>query len=159
MLKGKTINRVDYHTKQTDKTIELLMNGSMCSNAVIGTYAEDFGLSMDLAFRISDGFAGGMAQGKTCGAVTGAFMVIGLKFGAGVQKDQYSKDFCFQLVQEFSHRFENRQKTMECGKILVMNGINPHNPDEMRNLRETGLCEKIVRDASEILEDILFENR
>ncbi len=34
-----------------------------------------------LAYKVSSGFGGGMHFDQTCGAVTGAFMVIGLKFG------------------------------------------------------------------------------
>lgn len=144
---------------QTEKSIEHLIDGLMCSEAVIAPYAEEFGLSKDVALKISSGFAGGMAQALTCGAVSGAFMVIGLRHGAGVSRDQFSSDLCFQIVQEFSHRFEKRRKTLECRTILEMNGINPDNPEDMTRLRATGICEGVVHDASDILEELLFENR
>lgn len=144
---------------QTEKSITYLNDGLMCSEAVIAPYAEEFGLSKDVALKISSGFAGGMAQALTCGAVSGALMVIGLKHGAGVSRDQFSTNLCFKLVKEFSYRFEQRRKTIECRTILETNGIDPDDSEDMKRLRATGICQSVVRDASEILEELLFENR
>ena len=136
--------------------VDLLMNGYMCSESVVMAISEEFGLDPEVASRISGGFAGGMAQGKTCGAVAGAIMVIGLKYGAGLVRDPYAKDHCFQVTQEFSHRFLERRCSMECREILLANNIDPRDPEAMRTLRERGLCDRIVRDSAEILE-ALFE--
>lgn len=135
--------------------VDLLMKGHMCSGAIVMAFATEFGLEPEIAARISGGFAGGMAQGKTCGAVTGAIMVIGLKYGAGLLRDQYSKDLCFQMTQEFSHQFMARRKSLECSEILLMNNINPKDPEEMKNLREKKICDKIVKDSAEILEVLI----
>jgi C_GCAxxG_C_C family probable redox protein len=137
--------------------VELMLDDFMCSEAMVMAFAREFGLEPEIALKISSGFAGGMAQGKTCGAVTGAIMLIGLKYGAGLQRDQYSKERCFQVTQEFSHRFVARRKSLECSDILVMNHINPKDPEEMNLLREKHLCEKIVKDSAEILEALFQE--
>ena len=91
--------------------IDLMQEGYMCSESVVMAYAEKFGLERELAARITGGFAGGMAQGKTCGALSGAVMVLGLKYGMGVVRNQYAKDLCFQMTQELFHRFETRCRT------------------------------------------------
>jgi len=137
--------------------VDLMINGYMCSESILMAFANDFGLDPEIATKISGGFAGGMAQGKTCGAVTGAIMVIGLKYGAGLIRDQYSKDLCFQITQEFSHRFMARRNSLECNQILLNNYINPKDPEEMKNLRAKKLCDKIVKDSAEILEDLLLK--
>ena len=80
-----------------------------------------------------------MAQGKTCGVVTGAVIIIGLKYGAGLIRNQYAKDRCSFVTQEFSHRFKSRIKSLECSEILLMNHINFKNPEEMKKLREKNL--------------------
>ena len=147
MLRKIELNRVK-------KAVNYGERGYMCSEAVVMAYAEEFGLESDIAARISGGFAGGMAQGKTCGAVTGAIIVIGLKYGAGLIRDQYSRDMCFQITEKFSHCFMARRKSLECNEILLMNNINSKDPEEMKNLREKGLCDKIIKDAAEILEDL-----
>ncbi len=144
----------EFYATKADCAVDLIMKGYMCSESMVMAFADEFGLEPEVAARISGGFAGGMAQGKTCGAVTGAIMVVGLKYGAGLDRDQYSKDMCFHMVQEFFHRFIVRRKTVECEEILLMNNINPKDSAEMSNLRDKKLCDKIVKDAAEILEEI-----
>lgn len=142
------------YSEKVKYAVDLMMKGYMCSESVVMAFADEFGLEPEIAAKISGGFAGGMAQGRTCGAVTGAIMVIGLKYGAGIIRNQYSKDICFLTTQEFSHRFLARRKSLKCHEILLMNDINPKDPKEMRSLREKMLCDTIVRDSAEILEDI-----
>ena len=48
-----------------------------CSQAILETYAEEMGMSVENARKVASAFAGGMGMGTECGAVTGAFMVIG----------------------------------------------------------------------------------
>ncbi len=133
------------------------MAGHSCSQSMVMGYADQFNLSQDTAARLASGFAGGLAQGKTCGAVTGAIMVVGLKYGPKSLKDAYGKDHCYQVTQEFCHRFKILRKTIECFDILKMNKIDPGNPDTMKNLRGTGLCAHIVTDAQEILDELLMK--
>lgn len=137
--------------------VEILMNGYMCSEAVTMAFADEFGLKPDLAAKISAGLAGGLAQGNTCGVVIAAILVIGLKFGEGLTRDLYSKELCFQMTQEFSYRFKKRRQTLACHEILLMNQVDPADPAQMKNLREKKICDKIVRDAVEILEEIFSE--
>ena len=146
--------------RQTDFTqtaVDLLLDGYMCSESVVMAFAEIMGLNRDTAAKISCAFAGGMAQGKTCGAVSGAVRVIGLAYGSGLVRDPYSKDRCFQLTQEFSSRFRRIRQTLECHDILRMNHINPADPDEMRTLREKPLCADIVKESVTLLLGIMDE--
>jgi C_GCAxxG_C_C family probable redox protein len=151
-IESDSLKRIE--SNKPKDAIDYGERGFTCSESIVMAFAEEFGLGLEMAAKISCGFAGGMTQGKTCGAVAGAIMVIGLKHGAGLIRDQYSKDICIQNIQEFSHRFTARRKSLECSEILLMNNINPKNPEEMRNLREKKLCDKIIKDAAEILEDL-----
>ncbi len=157
----KNFKPVDYtHSSmpnKVDEAVDLMLRGYMCSESIVMAFAGEFGLSLELAAKITGGLAGGMAQGKTCGAVTGAIMVIGLKYSAGLTRDPYSKEMCFQMTQEFSHRFKERRKSLECGDILLMHNINQKDPEAMKNLREKKICDKIVADSAEILEDLFSE--
>ena len=52
-----------------------------CSQAVFSAYRERFGMNREMALEVSGAFGGGMGHpGETCGAVTGTFMLIGLKW-------------------------------------------------------------------------------
>lgn len=142
---------------KSDLAVDYLQRGYMCSESIVLAFADDFKFCRETAAKISGGFGGGMAQGKICGAVTGAVMVIGLKYGAGFKRCQYSKELCFFVTQEFSHRFISRRKTLECNEILLMNNVDFKNPDEMIKLREKKICINVVKDAVEILEELLSE--
>jgi C_GCAxxG_C_C family probable redox protein len=100
---------------------------------------------------------GGLAQGKTCGAVTAAVMVIGLKYSPGLCADPYKKELCRYLTQEFCHRFRQSRRTTQCSKILGHHGVNPSDPAQMKYLREKKICDKIVYDAVVILERLFCE--
>lgn len=137
--------------------VEYLMKGFMCSSAVVMAYVNEMGLDPQIAAKIASGFAGGMVQGKTCGAVTGAIMVIGMKYGPRNSQDLYARELCIQIIQEFFHRFTQCHNSLECAEILAMHHINFWNPNDMKNLREKGLCEKIVKDSALILEELFAE--
>ena len=64
-----------------------------CAQSITGTYGPQYGLNQDIALKIATGFGGGMARfGRTCGAVSGAYMVIGLKYGMGKNDDTELKE-------------------------------------------------------------------
>ena len=66
--------------KRSKHAVSCFKDGFSCSQALLSTYGDQFGLNHELALKVSGAFGGGMGRmGETCGAVTGAFMVIGLK--------------------------------------------------------------------------------
>ena len=89
-----------------DTAAAVFSQGFACSQAVVVAYASETGLDRDTALKVSAGFGGGMGRmGHTCGAVTGAYMVIGLKFGAVSGQDQDAKLRTYRLVREFMDGF------------------------------------------------------
>ncbi|MBY9003309.1 MAG: C_GCAxxG_C_C family protein [Candidatus Lokiarchaeota archaeon] len=128
-----------------------------CAQSIFSTYAPHYGLDQDQALKISTGFGGGMAgSGRTCGAVTGAYMVIGLKYGMGVSKDAEAKEKTFQKVSEFSDKFQKNNGSVICKEIL---GCNINTPEGMEYFNQNDLLEKkclnCVKNAAEILEEML----
>jgi C_GCAxxG_C_C family probable redox protein len=134
-----------------DEAVDRFKRGCSCAQAVFSTYAEDLGIDRQTAMKLSAGFGGGMGMmAETCGAVTGAFMVLGLKHG-GEASDARQK--VAQLVREFAHRFKARHGTLLCKELMGCNISTPEGAQSMReqNLRAT-ICSGLVRDAAEILE-------
>ena len=90
--------------------------GFNCSQAVLSAYAE--GMDEETALKIASGFGGGMGRmAETCGAVTGAMMVLGLKFGA-VSPDREAKERGYAKVKEFADRFKARNGSLVCRDLL-----------------------------------------
>jgi len=144
---------------KVEKAVNCFKEGSCCSQAVLSVYAEEFGLSQEAALKISCGFGGGMGRmARTCGAVTGAFMVIGLKHGNAHTNDKQSREKTYDLVREFAFRFEERNGSIVCRDLL---DCDISEPEGFRSAKEIGLftsiCPEMVRDAAEILEEMMNE--
>ena len=77
--------------------------GFLCAPAVLSTYGEQLGLEKALALKMACGFGAGIGRmGRTCGAVTGAVMVIGLKHGQVNLVDAESREKTYTSVKELS---------------------------------------------------------
>jgi C_GCAxxG_C_C family probable redox protein len=142
---------------KADKASACFKEGFNCSQAVFSTYAVEMGMDRDIALKISQAFGGGMAQmGETCGAVTGAFMVIGLKYGRTRADDDEAKVKTYSLVKEFTEKFKARNGTIICRELL---GCDIGTPEGNRVAKDKELfstvCPGFVRDAVDILEKIL----
>jgi C_GCAxxG_C_C family probable redox protein len=124
---------------------------------VLSSFGDQLGLERELAFRVAGAFGGGMARmGETCGAVTGALMAIGLKYGMTQAKDEGARDKTYKLAQEFMTRFKARHRSMVCKELL---GYDLSNPEGRKAAHDKGLfttlCPQLVRDAVEIVELLL----
>ncbi len=126
-----------------------------CCQAVLSTYGPRFGLDRELALKLAAGFGGGIGhQGETCGAVTGAIMVIGLKaFGT---RDEDSSEKTYGLTDQFLERFKARHGSILCRELL---GCDISTPQGLQAARDKGLfkkrCPNFVRVSAEILEELL----
>jgi C_GCAxxG_C_C family probable redox protein len=129
-----------------------------CAQSVLATCGPELGLGRETALRVAGGFGGGMGRlGEVCGAVTGAFMVIGLKHGKSHPEDDESetKIKAYALVHEFADRFRAHNGSILCRELL---GCDIGTPTGRAQASEKGLfsnlCPKLVRDAVEILEQM-----
>ena len=94
--------------------------------------------------------------GQTCGAVTGALMVIGLKHGQTQREDKQAKEKTYALAREFLERFKARNDALLCRELL---GYDINTPEGMQAIRDKGLfdslCARLVANAVEILEELV----
>lgn len=131
--------------------------GFFCAPAVLSTYSEQLGLEKALALKIACGFGAGIGRmGRTCGAVTGALMAIGLKHGQVNLADQESQQKTYTLVKEFVDRFTALHGSIECKELI---GYNLSDSGELSLAIESGVfknkCPSFVYDSACILEDVL----
>lgn len=76
----------------SDLAEKLFLEGYNCSQAVLAAFEDVTGISRREALRLSSSFGGGMGRlREVCGAVTGAFMVLGLLYGYEDPKDRVAK--------------------------------------------------------------------
>jgi C_GCAxxG_C_C family probable redox protein len=128
-----------------------------CSSAVFSAFSDELGLDPDTAKKIACGFGAGISKsGNICGAVSGAIMVIGLKYGKTVQGDDAATEKTRALVQKFLQEFTKRHGSVNCTELL---GYNLGKPEEFAQARDNKQfvtkCPDLVGDAAAILEQIL----
>ena len=143
---------------KSEQAVERFGKGFNCSQAVLGSYSKQFGLDCEKAFKVATGFGGGMRMGSTCGAVSGAFMVLGLKYGNTTAEDKEGKANTYKKVEEYTKRFKARNDSIMCRELL---GCDLSTPEGMKEAQDKGLfssiCPGMVREAVEILEEMMNE--
>lgn len=141
---------------QKEEIRELFVQGIDCSQVVAGTFAEDLGMSEETMRKVSACFGGGMMCGETCGAVTGALMVIGMKYGHSKEGDLRQKDIMMKKTAEFKTLFAEKRTSCLCRDLL---GEDISKPGVLEKVIEQGtllsFCPGVVEDAIEVLEKIL----
>jgi len=137
------------------KATQRFRDGYACSQAIVDVYGTPLGLSRDQAMRVAAGFAGGMRQGETCGAVTGAFMVLGLRHCSADCDTSRGRAEVYDRVVDFADRFRERNGSISCRELL---GCDISTPDGVKQAQEQNLfgptCVQMVKDAAEILEEM-----
>ena len=134
--------------EEVRKASELYVNGRYCSQAVLGAFCEKYGLDQETAFRISCGLNSGVRCAEICGAVTGAVMVIGLRYGD-------SKAECNKVTEEFVRLFRERNGSTICRDLM---GCDIFTPDGKEKAVREGLfrtvCNDMVISAAQILKEL-----
>jgi C_GCAxxG_C_C family probable redox protein len=91
-------------------------------------------------------------MGETCGAVTSALMIIGLKHGRFRQEDKDAQKKTYELTGRFIEKFKSRQRggSILCRDLL---GMDIKAPGAVKIAKE--ICPKYIKDAVEILEEMI----
>ena len=142
-----------------EKAADYFKRGFNCSQAVFTAFGPSLGVDEKTALKIGFPFGAGMARmQKTCGAVTGAFMAIGLKYGMCAEGDNVSRERTYRLVREFTKQFEALHGSIECRALLGadMNTEEGQKIIQSKELFKT-LCLQLVKDATEITDKLLSE--
>jgi len=139
-----------------ENAIEKFNKGYACSQAIFTEYCGLFNIDSETALKLAAGFAAGMRNGRTCGAVTGAIMILGLNFGSLSCDKAEGRKNVYDAVVEFTRRFEQLYGSTDCKELL---GCNVGTNEGMRKAKEENLfytlCPKYVKSAAEILETML----
>ncbi len=142
-----------------EKAEQLLHQQYHCSQALFGAFAEDLGVDLKTAFKISTCFGGGMRQGGTCGCITASLLVLGMVLGFYDARDREQEIYGNKKTDEFIKRFaEKMEGDIYCRDIL---GKDISKPDEMAVIRKEGLilkkCPRAIRISIELLEEMLSD--
>lgn len=140
-----------------EEITELFVKGIDCSQVVAGEFGKETGYDKDTLRKMSACFGGGMMCGETCGAVTGALLVLGLKYGHCREDGTNQKAIMQAKVVEFKERYAKKYPSTMCGELLKH---DISKPGEMEKVLEEGTmfsyCPCIVEDVIEILNEMII---
>lgn len=141
---------------KADYAVERFLNGYSCAQAVFTAYCEDYGIDKKLGLKLSCPLGGGMGHtGQVCGAVSGALLVLGLKYGQDDVADKHSKARNYLIVKDFINRFKALDGSTSCSELIQ---YDLSDDTQLASASQTDVfqtkCCKYVSDAIKLLEKI-----
>ena len=141
--------------QKTDYGANAFLNGFYCSQSVFSAFSEDYGLDTATACKIAGGLGSGARAAELCGAVSGAVLAIGLRYGHGTADDGNARQKCNTETEEFVNRFRAANGSLVCRDLLE---CDISTPEGMENARANDLfrtkCKGLVVSAIQILVDM-----
>jgi C_GCAxxG_C_C family probable redox protein len=141
---------------KTEAAINSFKSGYNCAQSVLLAFKDELNLDENLASGLSVGFGGGMGRlQEKCGAVTGAFMVIGLYTSQKYSDNLSRKNHSYSLIQQFDQKFSAIHQTTQCRELLNcdLRSEAGHSYAVENKLFET-ICENCIRDAVRLVEEL-----
>ena len=140
-----------------DIAIQSFRSGMNCAQSVVTAYADLLKFDPDLAAGLSCGFGGGMGRlQQTCGALTGAFMVLGIHNSRLYSDRVELKNRTYTQVREINEKFAQSQGATDCRSLL---GCDLQTDEGMQFHKDTNqsktICEKCIAASIEILDEIV----
>ena len=134
-----------------EKAVQYYQDGYLCSQSVLAAYAEEYGLTEELAMKLGTCLGAGMRKGEVCGACTGALMVLGL-----MHDDPKNRKTAYENTKQFLNDFRDVNGSYLCNDLL---GCDVRTSEGVQYARDhhlfTEFCPKMVASAVEILEKIM----
>ncbi len=141
---------------RSEQAKELFLSGYNCAQSVVLSFADDLKFSKELAQKMAAGFGGGMGKlQETCGAVTGAIMILGLLKGEDVNNNDELKASSYGAVKDLIHAFVAEYNTTLCKDLI---GCDLNTPEGSAKFKDENImvtiCADCVKKAVEIVEDL-----
>lgn len=140
----------------------LFLEGYNCSQSVLGAFADDLGLDRETAMRLASSFGGGMGRlREVCGAVSGMFMVAGLKYGYSDPHDKDAKAKHYKRIQDLAAEFRGENGSIVCRELLGLPG-GPDHPvpaERTPDYYKKRPCAELVKCAAEIMKNYMEEHK
>ena len=126
-----------------------------CAQKLVGNFCGTFGVKPSEGIRMARALGGGLRAGEACGALVGALLIVGMKYGTAQEGDRESRALCDQKAAELSLRFRGLHGQITCRQLLGIDtsvGNNRQAAAEMGLFRE--ICPNIVIQTIELLEEL-----
>lgn len=153
-----------------DKAEEYFRKGFNCAQSVFVTFADRYGISEEMALKLSASFGGGFGRMReVCGCVSGMALIAGLETGSFTEFDSDGKAKNYELMQHLAEEYKKISGgSIVCRELLAMGnrqsgGIAPGSQESTSNptkrtdeYYKKRPCIQLVREACTIIEREIF---
>lgn len=143
---------------KTDKALSYFKNNYNCSQSVFVAFSDDFNIPESQCLKIACAFGAGMGrQQHTCGAITGALMALGMKFGKDIEDDDSQKIKTYKKTITLFEEFKKIHGSTNCKELL--NNLDFKNDADYQKMIEMKIfdnkCNKYVEDAVKLTDKLI----
>ena len=136
-------------------------NGCNCAQSVLLAFSDLTGLTEGQSMKIAASFGGGMGRlREVCGALTGAFMVLGLLYADDHVPEHGAKAAHYERVQELAASFKEHNGSILCRDLLAGTETVPGKVPEERTKEyyKKRPCGELVRYAADLLDRYIADH-
>lgn len=145
----------DSEDMDEDRITVLYTQGYDCAQCILRMFEDRIDCDMDTAMRTISCMGMGLLEGSLCGALLGAFAVIGLKYGT-TSPDMAAKGMSIIKRAQFMIEFKKKYSGMTCPELM---GLDVRKDEDNLRAYKEGIyehfCPNLGKDIVEILEKIL----
>ena len=142
--------------KSEEQIANDFQQGFDCSMQVLAELAPEIGLTEEQGLKMASCLGVGAMQGSLCGAVVGALIAIGYRYGNTAPGDMATKGACLAKRAEFYEKFEKEFGSLTCPGILKLDLRKPEDAAKAREQKVFAtVCPKACRFAIMTAADII----
>jgi len=129
--------------------------GYHCAQSVTYAFADDVQIDKNMLMSVSTGFGAGFSRKQeVCGAVSGAVMILGAKYGRKDNDPESKTEKTYSEVQKFIDEFTKEKGSIICSELLQ--GCNLLTEEGQKIFEEKNMlheiCFKCVETTCNILQ-------
>jgi C_GCAxxG_C_C family probable redox protein len=146
----------------SDLARELFKKGYNCTQAVVAAFCDETGLDFDTSLRIASSFGAGMGRlREVCGAVSGMFMVLGMKYGYTDPLAKQAKMEHYRLIQDMARQFEHENGSIVCRELLGLSqkAGNPVPETRTDSSFRKRPCVELVEQVAVMLDEYILNKK
>lgn len=136
--------------------------GYNCAQAMIYAFSDILPADKEILLKLSSSFGGGMGRlREVCGAVSAAFMIIGMLYGYDTPETGDIKKKHYERIQAIAEELQEKNGSIVCRELLGLNIKKSDPAPSERNAEyyKKRPCGDIVYSAAKIIDEYLKDNR
>ncbi len=142
-----------------EKAIHSFYNGMNCAQSLLTAYSDHLKFDPEMALAVSAGFGGGMGKlQKTCGALTGSFMVLGIYNSKKHVENIDARNATNKMIQKFTADFTALHGSLHCKGLLNCDFKTEEGEKQFKDLdMKKNICSKCLATSVKLIDALTKE--